>query len=255
MYSHKVSIIIPYYKKKKFILKTLNSIFNQTYKNYEILIIYDDESDTDLLYLRKITKNIEKIKIYKNKKNLGPGRSRNIGIKHAKGSYIAFCDADDIWNKDKLKIQIRAIIKKKINFIHSSYYIINNKNLKIGIFQINKKLKYNDLLKSCDIGLSTVIISKKLLLKNKFNNFKTKEDYCLWLKLIKKEKFFYGIDKCLVRWRQLNNSQSTSVFQRIYDGFNVFFKEEKFNLFLSLYYLIRLSFNAFKKKIKIKKSK
>ena len=98
-----VSIIIPYFKKKKFIKQTINSIFKQTYKKYEIIIIYDDKDLTDLPYLKKVVKKIKKKKIVINKKNYGAGISRNIGIKNAHGKFIAFLDADDVWNKNKLK--------------------------------------------------------------------------------------------------------------------------------------------------------
>src|SRR6056300_1422137 len=95
-----ISIIIPYYKKKKFISKTLKSILNQTYKNFEIIIIYDDIDFTELFYIKKLIKNNKKIKIIINKKNLGVSKSRNIGIKHSRGTYIAFIDSDDKWKKD-----------------------------------------------------------------------------------------------------------------------------------------------------------
>ena len=84
-----VSIIIPYYKKIKFIKKTLLSIKNQTYKNFEIILVYDDTDLSDLTYLNKITKNNKKVKILLNKKNYGAGISRNIGINNAKGKFIA----------------------------------------------------------------------------------------------------------------------------------------------------------------------
>ena len=120
-----VSIIIPYYKKKKFILKTLNSIYQQSFTNYETLIIYDDENLEDLKFLKTITKNKKNTKIIKNKKNIGAGLSRNVGIANAKGEYIAFIDADDIWEKNKLKFQIEFMKDNKLDFTHTSYNIID----------------------------------------------------------------------------------------------------------------------------------
>ena len=120
-----VSIIIPYYKKKKFILKTLNSIYQQSFTNYETLIIYDDENLEDLKFLKTITKNKKNTKIIKNKKNIGAGLSRNVGIANAKGEYIAFIDADDIWEKNKLKFQIDLMKYNKLDFTHTSYNIID----------------------------------------------------------------------------------------------------------------------------------
>jgi teichuronic acid biosynthesis glycosyltransferase TuaG len=102
-----VSIIIPYFKKRQYLYKTVRSAVNQTYSNIEILIIYDDEDRTDLKTFRKKFQNFKKVKFIVNKKNIGAGLARNIGIKYAKGKFIAFLDSDDYWDKDKLKIQIK----------------------------------------------------------------------------------------------------------------------------------------------------
>ena len=98
-----VSIIIPYYKKKKFIFETITSVLNQTYSNIEILIIYDDEDKTELEFLRHNFKTNKKVKIIINEKNLGAGLSRNKGINLSLGNYVAFVDADDVWKKINLK--------------------------------------------------------------------------------------------------------------------------------------------------------
>ena len=90
-----VSIIIPYYKKRFYFKKTIKSIFRQTYSNYEVILIYDDPNKEDLNFVKKILKNIKKKTIITNKFNMGAGSSRNIGIKRAKGKFIAFIDADD----------------------------------------------------------------------------------------------------------------------------------------------------------------
>ena len=118
-----VSIIIPYFKKRQYLYKTVRSAVNQTYSNIEILIIYDDEDRTDLKTFRKKFQNFKKVKFIVNKKNIGAGLARNIGIKYAKGKFIAFLDSDDYWDKDKLKIQIKYMEKKK-NFLKS--YILQN---------------------------------------------------------------------------------------------------------------------------------
>ena len=104
---------MPYYKKKLFFKKTLMSIEKQSYKKFEIIIIYDDTDLTEYYYLKKITKKNKKIKIILNKSNLGAGLSRNVGVKVAKGYYLAFCDCDDIWKKEKLETQINFMKKKK----------------------------------------------------------------------------------------------------------------------------------------------
>jgi teichuronic acid biosynthesis glycosyltransferase TuaG len=234
-----VDVIIPYYKKKKFIVKTISSILNQSFKNFKIILIYDDDDLEEYLYIKKIFKN--KIHIIKNKKNLGVGASRNKGIYNSKSKYIAFCDADDIWVKDKLAKQIKYMDNLKLDFTHTSYFIINEKNKKIGKMNIKKKLTYSDLLKSCDIGLSTVIIKTKILKKNLFKSLKTKEDFALWLQLLRKNIKITGLQEYLSSWRKSSNSLSSSSYQKISDAFILYNKYEKFDKILSFFLTLRLS--------------
>ena len=187
-----ISIIIPYYKKKKFFQKTIKSVLKQTYKNFEIILIYDDVDKTELPFVKFILRKVKNVKIIINKKNLGAGYSRNIGIKKSNSRLIAFLDSDDTWHKDKLKKQIKFMKMKKVDFSFTDYSIIDKNEKKIKIIKAPKIITYQNLLFSCDIGLSTVMINARLLKKEKFPNLKTKEDYLLWIKLSKKKS------KCLV---------------------------------------------------------
>ena len=236
-----VSVIIPYYKKLNFFKQTYFSVIKQSYKNLEIIIIYDDPSKFDLETLKKII-NKKNTKIIVNNNNLGVGKSRNIGISVSKGSYIAFIDSDDIWHKHKIKDQIKFMLKNHFCFTHTSYLIIDKKNNIIGNRKAREKILYNELLHSCDIGLSTVVLEKKCLGNLKFPNIKTKEDFVLWLNLSKKIPII-GINKTLTKWRKLDNSLSSNTLQKIKDGFKVYNKYMNFNLIKSLFYLLSLSLN------------
>ena len=243
-----VSVIIPYYKKRKFISETLDSVVNQSYKNLEIIIIYDDVNKTDIEFLRKITKKDNRIKILENSETMGAGISRNIGILESKGKYIAFLDADDIWHLDKLKKQISFMEKYNYFISHTSYSIINeNKNI-IGKRIANNFFKLHELLKSCDIGTSTVVLNKKLINQNvKFASLSTKEDFVLWLRILKNNVSIYGLNEDLASWTKSKNSLSSSTFQKIKDGFKVYHTYMNFGFIKSIYYLICLSINFLKK--------
>jgi len=243
-----VSIIIPFYKKKEYILKTVNSILNQSYTYYEIIIVYDDENLSDFDYLKKIFKSINKIKMIKNLQTIGAGHSRNKGMDNANGKFIAFIDADDIWKKDKLKNQINFMKKKNLKFTHTPYEIID-KNDKVLGERISRNFeKVDDLIKSCDIGLSTVIIKKEIIdHQTKFPNLKTKEDFVLWLKILQKNISINYFNETLSSWRKLDNSLSSSVIQKLIDAFKVYNYYMKFNFIKSFYYTICLSINYLKK--------
>ena len=130
-----VSVIVPYFKKRKFIEKTINSIKSQTYKDLEIIIVYDDEDHSDLKLIKKIKNSDNRIKLIVNKKSLGAGRSRNVGILHSKARYIAFLDADDFWKKNKIELQLKFMIQNDLEISHTSYDYTNRRTNKwIDIF-------------------------------------------------------------------------------------------------------------------------
>ena len=189
----------------------------------------------------------QRVKLTINNTNIGAGRSRNIAIDQSKGMLLAFVDADDLWSKNKLEEQIKFMQDQAISFCHTSYKIINEKDEFVSIRKARNFMDIDDLIKSCDIGLSTVLIEKEALGSNKFPDLKTKEDFVLWLKLLSKNIRIYGLDKELAIWRKNNNSLSSSLFQKIFDGYKVYNVYMKYNMIKSIYYLLCLSINFLKK--------
>ena len=140
----------------------------------------------------------------------------------------------------------------KIEFSHSNYNLIDAKNKVIGKMLVKKNLRYQDLMKSCDIALSSVIMKRSLLGRSlKFGQTKTKEDYLLWLKISKITKI-YGINKSLLLWRKTDNSLSSNTLQKIYDAYTVYNQIEKKNFFITSFFVLRLSIFILFKKIKQK---
>ena len=243
-----VTVIIPYYRKINYIHECIESVLNQTYQNFEIILIYDDNELDDLEYVKNLASKDDRITLIINKKKLGAGLSRNIGIEFGKGSLLAFIDADDIWKKNKLDMQIKFMKENNLHFSHTSYEIVD----KDGIYLKKRKARdfsnVDDLLKSCDIGLSTVIFYKKILDHNiKFPNLKTKEDFVLWLKLLENKIYIGSLDNVLTSWRKLGNSLSSSTFQKLIDAYRVYNHHMNFNFLKSCYYVLCLSLNFLKK--------
>ena len=243
-----VSVIIPYYKKINQISKTLNSVLAQTFQDFEIILIYDDDNVQDLVYIKENFSKNSKIKIVQNKKNCGAGMSRNIGIKHSSGSFIAFLDADDIWYFNKLEKQVKFMQDNKYDFSFTNYLkkISNKKSIHVQSKKI--KISYKDLLHDNEIGLSTVMLNKNIIKGELFPSLKTKEDYVAWLKLSKENYIAYNLNEFLGEWNFSANSLSSNLIQKVLDGFKVYYIYLHFNFLKSLFFLCRLSINSVKRK-------
>ncbi len=244
-----ISVIMPFYKKKPYFFNTLKSVLNQTYRNIEIIIVYDDNDLEDLNYIKSLISNKQNISIILNNKNIGVAKSRNKGIKKSKGKFIAFLDCDDIWMPDKIKLQHEFMCENNYRITHTNYKIIDDKDNIIGENISKKKLTYKELINSCDIGLSTVMCKREVLNISKFKNIKTKEDYALWLELSRKGEKFLCLSKSLVCWRRAPKSLSRPFLTKIINGFRVYNKFEKKNLLISLFLVINLGLHYIKKTI------
>jgi len=245
-----VSIIIPYYKKEFFIEDTIKSILIQSYQNFEILIIDDEINLAASKVLEKISSLDSRIKIITNEKNLGAGESRNVGINFSKGDYIAFCDSDDLWKEQKLEVQLSFMKKNELNFSFTSYEVIDeNKNF-IKTRNADDVVDFIKLRNSCDIGLSTVLMKRNIFdnREYRFARIKTKEDYVLWLILAKNNIKLRGLKNILTSWRKNKNSLSSSIYQKLKDGYKVYRVYLGYSTLRSLFYLTILSINYILKK-------
>ena len=234
---------MPYYKKEFYVDESVQSILNQSYKNFELILVNDDIENKN--FINKMSNLDQRIRLVHNDKNLGAGLSRNKAIVLSKGEYVAFCDCDDLWKKDKLELQLNFMEKFNLSFSFTSYDIINENNKFIKTRQAPKFVDFKKLRNSCDIGLSTIITKRKIFEGNKyqFSNLKTKEDYVLWLKFAQGGIEMKGLDQNLTSWRKTKNSLSSSISQKLIDGYRVYRIHLRYGRLKSLFYLIILSIN------------
>ncbi len=250
-----ISVIMPFYKKREFFEESLLSVINQTYKNIELIIIYDDYKADDLTFIKDKIKFHARSKVINNKQNYGVAKARNIGIENSGGEFIAFIDSDDLWDKNKLEIQYNHMKKNNSRISHTNYKIIDKNNNLLGINIAKDNLNYQELINSCDIGLSTVMIQKDVFKISMFKNIKTKEDYALWLELARNGEKFSALNQNLSSYRKTSNSLSSSFKNKLVNGFIVYNKYEKKNLFISFFLVINLGLNYIKKTFKQKINK
>ena len=231
----KISIILTTFNSSQYISYAVDSVLKQTYTNFELIIVDDCSTDNTLLKLKKYQINNSKVKIFKTKKNSGTAAlPRNLGLKKAKFDIICFIDDDDLWNKNKLYEQIKLI--KKFDIIFSStFYFFNKLDMRYSFFnyiRIFFQFFFHFLIKKNinffyfynPIVLSSVMIKKKLLINNTFNEDKLLagiEDLELWVRIFKKKRIkSHFINQILVnnrrRSKSLHSNYNIQVIKIIY---------------------------------------
>jgi glycosyltransferase involved in cell wall biosynthesis len=234
-----VSIIMPSYNSEKYILESITSIINQSYSNWELLIIDDYSKDKTLNIVSNYCKNDNRIKLYVNEKNLGSAISRNIGIKKSSGRYIAFLDSDDLWHQDKLSKQVNFMRLNKYSFTYSYYSQIDEQGLLLkNINNLPEKVSYISTLKSNKIGCLTAIYDKEFFGKVYMENLQKRQDLTLWLKLLRENNNAYCCKEILANYRIRKNSLSSNKFKLVKFHWIIYRKIEKQNFINSTYYLL-----------------
>ena len=245
-----VSIITPVYNAERFLSDTIKSVQNQTYKNWEILLIDDCSKDNSAQIIIEFQKYDNRIKYIKLKKNSGASVSRNEGIRNAKGRFIAFVDSDDIWKPEKLEIQIKYMLKENLGFTFTSYrYMKENGELTNKIAKAPSKINYNGLLKNTIIGCSTVVIDREIVDYFEMPLVRRGQDTATWLQILRKEKYAYGIEQDLVNYRLVGESLSSNKIIALKRTWNTYRNVEKLGLLKSSYVFCFYVFNAIKKRI------
>lgn len=247
MEENKVSIIIPVYNAEKFIGKTIESVLNQTYKNWEMLIFNDKSKDNSLKIIKKYSEKDERIKVVDSKENVGVVAARNKLIEIATGEFIAFLDADDYWKQNKLEKQIKFMRKNNALISCTEYTRVTEDEKEINDIIIKEIITYEDMLKNNYLGCLTVIYNANKLGKRYFKERKKNEDYVLWLEIVKETKIIFGLKENLAFYRVLNNSRSSNKIKVAKDRWEVYRKIERLSLLKSIYYFLQYVIRALKK--------
>lgn len=247
-----VSVIMPAYNAEKTILQSINSVINQTYTNWELIIVDDGSNDESLEIIKNVKEKDKRINFYQNKKNLGVSETRNKGITKSKGNLIAFLDSDDLWVHTKLEIQINKMKKLNSDFSFTSACFINEESKMLeGNFNVPDTVDYNKLKKHNVISCSSVIINKKFFKKNKMERDDIHEDFVFWLKILRQGNIAHGIKEPLLIYRISTSSKSGNKLKSMSMTYNVF-RYIEINPVTSVYFTIRHLIGAFFKYRNIK---
>lgn len=211
-----VSVVIPTYNCGEFIGETIESVLKQTYSNWEIIIVDDCSTDNTEEVVREYIKLDARISYYLLDSNSGAAIARTKAMELANGEYIAFLDSDDIWVENKLEKQINFMIENQYNFTCTAYEKINDCGESLNkVVKTKEKTNYNGVLLNCPIGNSTVIYNVDKLGKFVVPNIRKRNDDALWLQILKKEKYIYGMKDVLMKYRIRENSISSNKIKLI----------------------------------------
>lgn len=238
-----VSIITPSYNSEKYISETINSVINQTYQNWEMIIIDDSSIDNSLNIIEIFSKTNLKIKLLYNLERQGVAQSRNKGIEAANGEYIAFLDSDDIWLSEKLEKQVQLMQSKNILMSYCGYKIMDDAGNDVGNFQIKDKLTYKDMLKTSSMGTLTTIYNAQILGKFHFMDI-GHEDYVFKLQILKKISFAEGINEPLAKYRISDKSLSSNKFKVARWQWKIYRDIEQLSWIQSMYYFVQYAYHG-----------
>ncbi len=251
-----VSIVTPTYNCGKFITETIESVIEQTYKNWEMIIVDDCSKDNTQEIVKKYLKNDKRIKYIKFEKNQGAAIARNTAIREAKGRYIAFLDSDDLWSKDKLEKQINFMNKNNYDFTYTNYEEIDENSKLLGIRVTGpKKITKKGMYNYCWPGCLTVMYDAEKIGLIQINDIKKNNDYAMWLKVCKKANC-YLLDANLARYRKRTGSISSYSYTSLIKWhYKLYREEEKQNIFFACFNTIRnIYFGIIKKLIYVKET-
>ena len=239
----KISIILPNFNSQKYIKKTILSILNQSFKNWELIIV-DDCSNQQTKNILKDYKNNKKIKIFYLKKNRGAAYCRNFAVKNAKSEYLAFIDSDDLWKKNKLKKQISYMSRKNLDFSFTNYFAYFEKDKKLKKIKCPRAIDFKRFTKNTSIGTSTIIVKKKLVENINFSNTRICEDYFYKCSILKKIKVAYCLNDYLTTYIIRKQSLQSNNLRNLYWMWKINKKYNKFNIYQNLTSLLCISINS-----------
>ena len=245
-----VSIIMPSYNSAKFISDSIFSIQQQTYNNWELIITDDCSSDNTIEIIKTFQKEDLRIKLLVLSSNAGAGVARNNSIKFAKGRFIAFCDSDDKWKKEKLTSQLQFMEKYNLSLTYSGYDSVDSNGNFERKINVPKTITYSKILKNNYFGCLTVVYDVKLIGKRYMPKIRKRQDWALWINILRDIEATKGMQDSLAIYNNRLESISSNKFNMLIYTWRIYKYELGFNYMTSMSYMIIYLFYFALKKVK-----
>lgn len=245
-----VSIITPTYNSEKYIKETISSVLSQTYQNWEMIIVDDCSTDNTVRIIEEEMEKNSRIRFIQLQENQGAAVARNTAINYANGRYIAFLDSDNLWEMNKLEVQVSFLNMNNIPFSYTSYKIINENGEETGkVVNVPEKIDYNQLLKNTIIGCLTVMLDINEFGRVQMPNMRTRQDTALWLSILKQGYIAYGIQQPLAKYRKKSGSISSNKLKMAKQNWKLYREIENLSLVKSIWCFLNYAYNGIKKNL------
>lgn len=249
-----ISIITPLYNSEEFLKETIDCIINQTYENWELLMVDDCSTDNSAKIAKEYEAKDKRIKYFKLKENSGAAVARNTALEKSKGRFIAYLDADDTWKPEKLEKQIKFMLENKCGFSCTDYEKIDENGKSLKVIKIPEKVNYNLYLRNTIIQTVGVMVDTKITGKDVLvmPNIRRRQDAATWCQILKAGHDCYEVPEVLSNYRVVKGSLSSNKFKAIKGTWTLYRDIEKLPLWKSCFCFIGYAFNAVKKRIYFK---
>lgn len=242
----KVSIITPCYNSERFIQETYESIKNQSFNNWEWIIVDDQSNDNSVKIIQQIAD--DRVKLFINDINRGAAYSRNFALKQANGRFITFIDSDDLWVDVFLETVLNYLEDNNEELVYTSYKRVDESLAPLLVdFIAEDFIDKNRILYNCPIPMLTSMYDSDRIGKIYFPDVELREDHAMWIELLGKIKYARAIPESLGVYRMRDNSVSRNKLKIAVKQYDLYRKYMKMNVFSSMYYTLCWGLNGLKK--------
>lgn len=245
-----VSVIMPSYNTERFIAKSIDSVLNQTYANWELIISDGPSNDNTAAIVNNYCEQDQRIRLITPTKHINIAEARFTSIQNSKGRYLAFLDSDDIWVNDKLEKQVKFMQDHHYAFTYGDYEIIDSNGQRTGkTIRNGGVVDYNKYLRNTILGCGSVMLDKEQVEQIIQPADDVNDDMGLWCSILRKGIKAYPLDEVLYQYRIRNDGASSHRLKMVKSVWNVYRKQEKLSWVKSVFCFLSYGFNAIKKRL------
>ncbi|MBO3723833.1 glycosyltransferase family 2 protein [Actinomyces bowdenii] len=233
-----VSIIMPAYNSADFIEETIRSVQAQTYPHWELLVVDDCSTDATREVVEALAHSDARIRYERLERNSGAAVARNRAMAMARGSYMAFLDSDDLWHPEKLERQTRFMSTRGVRFCCTSYEQVDEQGAPTGkVIRSPRRIGYNRLLLDCPVGNSTVMYDVSQMGKFEVPDIRKRNDDALWLRMLRRERYIWGMPDVLMSYRLRGGSISANKLSLVKYHWRLYREIERLSIIRSAFHL------------------